>query len=250
MAAVGCSGGEGSDGTAEPVGSEQAECDLNDQECVQRVATELVENADCDLNNQECVDRVAIELGEKIGCELTDPDCVSRVAIELGKTRGMPDSFSVALLTTPEPTPSPEQVARMGQILYGNETIKAMLAGREDGRDYWIRVSYVYEHRGIRNYGEKPIAMVHIYFDPPLSFAGEVPVITKDPCRGHGDEGYLDPNDPCVDEPKEYGTEYQTFTGVQGVVAQVDLPRGEVVQIFAAPVTPEELTDIRSQYGQ
>jgi hypothetical protein len=232
------------------MGSERAQCDLNDQECVQRTATELVENADCDLSDPECVTRIATELGEKIGCELSDPECPPRVAIELGKTGKMPGSFSVPLLTTPEPTPSPEQDAAVREILFENDAINAMLAGRELGGNYWMQISYVYEYLGVRNYGEKPIAMVNLYFDPPLSYAGEVPAIVEDPCSGHGVEGYLDPDDPCIDQPKEYGTRYLTFTDQIGIVAQVDFRRGEVVDIFAVPVTPDEMEHVRGQYGE
>jgi hypothetical protein len=247
---AGCFGGEGSDGAVGPMGSERAECDLNDQECVERTVTELVDNADCDLSDPECVTRIATELGEKIGCELSDPECPPRVAIELGKTGKMPGSFSVPLLTTPEPTPSPEQDAAVREILFENEVIKAMVAGREEGRDYWIRISYVYEHRGIGNYGEKPIAMVDIYFDPPLSYAGELPAIMSDPCAGHGVEGWLDPDDPCVDEPKEYGSAYRSFADARCVTAQVNLPGGEVVTVFQSPVSQDDMEDIQTRYGQ
>jgi len=152
---------------------------------------------------------------------------------------------------TIEPTTSPSATdARVKEILFENEVIKAMVAGREEGRDYWIRISYVYEHRGIGNYGEKPIAMVDIYFDPPLSYAGELPAIMSDPCAGHGVEGWLDPDDPCVDEPKEYGSAYRSFTDARCVTAQVNLPGGEVVTVFQSPVSQDDMEDIQRRYGQ
>lgn len=249
-ATAACFGGEGSDDTAEPMGSEHAECDLNDEECVERIAADLVENAACDLSDPECVTRVATELGEKIGCELSDPECPPRVGIALAKTGKMPGGFSVPLLTTPEPTPSPERDVKVKEILSGTEAIKAMLAGREEGRDYWIRISYVYEYMEAANTGDKPIAMVHIYFDPPVSYTGDVPLMS-DPCSGRrGPDERLDPDDPCMSQPKEYGSSYRSFTDAQGIVAQVDLPRGEVVEVFQAPVAVEEMEDIKRRYGQ
>ncbi|MGB6837254.1 MAG: hypothetical protein WBF66_06080 [Dehalococcoidia bacterium] len=150
-----------------------------------------------------------------------------------------------------EPTTFPPATdARVKEILFEDGAIKAMLAGREEGRDYWIRISYVYEHRGIGNYGEKPIAMVDIYFDPPLSYAGELPAIMSDPCAGHGVEGWLDPDDPCVDEPKEYGSAYRSFTDARCVTAQVNLPGGEVVTVFQSPVSQDDMEDIQRRYGQ
>ena len=150
-----------------------------------------------------------------------------------------------------EPTTFPPATdARVKEILFEDGAIKAMVAGREEGRDYWIRISYVYEHRGIGNYGEKPIAMVDIYFDPPLSYAGELPAIMSDPCAGHGVEGWLDPDDPCVDEPKEYGSAYRSFTDARCVTAQVNLPGGEVVTVFQSPVSQDDMEDIQRRYGQ
>lgn len=151
------------------------------------------------------------------------------------------------------PTPAaPERVAELTRILCGDATVKAVVAGRELGRDYWIGISYVYEHADVPNSGEKPIAMVHFFFDPPVSYRGEVAAIVADPCRGHGVEGRLDPNDPCVDEPKEYGSEYREFVDAQQVTAEVDFRRGEVVEVFQGPpgIAWVTIDYFRMQYEQ
>jgi len=162
------------------------------------------------------------------------------------------DEASNSSVETIEPTTFPPATdARVKEILFEDGAIKAMLAGREEGRNYWIRISYVYEHMEAANTGEKPIAMVHIYFDPPASYAGEVPVIVSDPCSGHrGPDGRLDPDDPCMSQPKEYESRYRAFTDAQGIVAQVDLRRGGIVEVFQAPVAVEEMEDIQRRYGQ
>lgn len=176
---------------------------------------------------------------------------IASVAAAVAAAGCLADEASNGTVETIEPTTSPSATdARVKEILFEDGAIKAMLAGREEGRDYWIRISYVYEHRGIGNYGEKPIAMVDIYFDPPLSYAGELPAIMSDPCAGHGVEGWLDPDDPCVDEPKEYGSAYRSFTDARCVTAQVNLPGGEVVTVFQSPVSQDDMEDIQRRYGQ
>ena len=176
---------------------------------------------------------------------------IAAVAAAAATVGCLADEASNGTVETIEPTTSPSATdARVKEILFEDGAIKAMLAGREEGRDYWIRISYVYEHRGIGNYGEKPIAMVDIYFDPPLSYAGELPAIMSDPCAGHGVEGWLDPDDPCVDEPKEYGSAYRSFTDARCVTAQVNLPGGEVVTVFQSPVSQDDMEDIQRRYGQ
>lgn len=150
----------------------------------------------------------------------------------------------------PDPAELAEKDAKVKEIVSDNEAIKAMLAGREEGRDYWIRISYVYEYLEAANTGEKPIAMVDIYFEPPLSYAGEVPIMSQ-PCKGHyGADERLDPDDPCMDEPKEYGSEYRSLTDAQVVTAQIDLRRREVVEVFQSPVSKEAMEDIQRRYGQ
>ena len=145
---------------------------------------------------------------------------------------------------------APERVAELTSILCGDPTVKAILAGRKLGSDYWIGISYVYEHADVGNKGEEPFAMVDFFFDPPVSYAGEVAAIVADPCRGHGVEGRLDPNDPCVDEPKEYGSEYREFIDAQHVTAEIDFRRGEVVEVFQSPVAWETIDYFRMQYEQ
>jgi len=168
---------------------------------------------------------------------IVDPECLRALGTEFPAQH-------------PEPA-SPERIAELARALCGEDAVKALVAGRAAGRDLWIRVSYVYEYREANNSGEFPIAMVNFYFDPPVSYIGEVPVET-DPCTGHyGDDERLDPDDPCMDAPHEYGRRQDEFAGATGVVAQVDFRRGGVVELFAPPfdVNPEDMADIRGYYG-
>jgi lysophospholipase L1-like esterase len=168
---------------------------------------------------------------------VVDPECITTIGTEFPAQHPAPAS--------------PERISELTRILCGDEAVKAILSGRELGRDLWVRISYVYEHMEALNTGERPIAMVNLYFDPPLSYSGEVPVQT-DPCSGHyGNDERLDPDDPCMAAAKEYGRRHQEFINETGVVAEVDFRRGEVVELFAVPfaVAPEEMADIRGEYG-
>ena len=168
---------------------------------------------------------------------VADPECLTTIGTEFPAQHPAPAS--------------PERIAELTRILCGDDAVKAILAGRELGRDLWVRISYVYEHMEALNTGEKPIAMVNLYFDPPVSYTGEVPEIISDPCWGRrGADERLDSDDPCMDAPREYGRQHRVFAGETGVVAEVDFRRDEVVSLFSAiGVAPEEMADIRGQFG-
>jgi len=144
---------------------------------------------------------------------------------------------------------SPERDAKVTEILGETEAINAMLAGRELGRDYWMRVSYGYgEYLDARESGENATAMVDIYFDPPVSYSGVVPA-RSDPCAGR------DPadDDPCLTAHREYlgETGYATFSDVQWITAATDLRRGAVVEIsYWGPVSKWSLDAIKGRYAQ
>jgi hypothetical protein len=168
---------------------------------------------------------------------VVDPECLATIGSEFPAQH-------------PEPA-SPERIAELARILCGEDAVKALVAGRAAGRDLWIRVSYVYEYREANNSGELPIAMVNFYFDPPVSYSGEAP-FDADPCTGHyGGDERLDPNDPCMNAPHEYGREHKEIMDAMGVVAQVDFRLGEVVELFAQPfdVDPGDMADVRGRYG-
>ena len=245
-------------------------CDLDDDECVQPIALEVVENADCDLIVHDCshidcdqlvddcAQRVAEELGRRLGCELTDELCVEPVAVALMKTGRMPNSWRIGHTIVPTPTIPPERDALAKEIAFGSEAVRALIAGRQEGRDYWIVISHVYHHgRGTQDVGERPLAMLDFYFEVPVSYAGEVPTIIFDPCDSRLDDSgnLIDPNDPCIDEPDEYGTRHLEFANVQHVTVEVNFPLGEVVELFHHETVSQDAMDwsikwAKEQYGQ
>jgi len=161
--------------------------------------------------------------------------------------------------STPAPKPSPtatpdssEEDAEVMAIVLEDKAMEGMLTGRQEGRDYWVIISHTDEYRDAPDTGEKPIAMVDIFFDPPISYEGEFPVILSDPCSGHyGEDESLDPGDPCMDEPSEYGSKYLDLTGAEHIVAKVDLRRQELVDVFplSIPVSQRTIDDVKSRYA-
>lgn len=151
--------------------------------------------------------------------------------------------------TTAAPTESPEKDAQVREILFQNDAVKGILAGREEARDYWLRIDYGYGYyEDAKDTDEKPMAMVNMYFDPPVSWNGQVP-IRSSPCQTHYQDDWLDPNDPCRNELPQFGAGYREFSQAQGIAAEVDLRRGQVVQVFEVPVTPDEMKDAQKRYA-
>ena len=161
--------------------------------------------------------------------------------------------------STPAPKPSPtatpdssEEDAEVMAIVLEDKAMEGMLTGRQEGRDYWVIISHTDEYRDAPDTGEKPIAMVDIFFDPPISYEGEFPVILSDPCSGHyGEDERLDPADPCMDEPKEYGRVHGGPVDAQQITLTVDLRRGELVDVFqfGLPIAQTTIDDIKRSYG-
>jgi len=111
-----------------------------------------------------------------------------------------------------------------------------MVAGREFGRDYWMTMTHVTE--------PEEITVVDLVFAEPVSYGGEVPDASE-PCEGYrGPDEPLDPDDPCHDEPREYGTRYVTFSDVSDVRARLEMSRGEVLDISAFSLSPDSVENL------
>jgi hypothetical protein len=152
---------------------------------------------------------------------------------------------------TPYPTESPEKVAQIRDILFANEAVKGILAGRNEGRDYWMRIDMIFEHADVENTGEPPIAAVQMYFEPPVSWEGEVPT-WSDPCKGHyDDDGWLlDKNDPCLNEPRQYGTRQYQLNNANTVHTFVDLRVEQVVRLLGGGgAFPDEIRQAKKEYA-
>ena len=153
-----------------------------------------------------------------------------------------------SLLKPAEPTPvatpttNPaewaEKKVKVREILFANEAIKAMTAGRVEGQDYWMDLSDV--NRENSTHGDEG-AIVDMVFAKPVSYAGEVPE-ASDPCAGHyGEDERVPEGDPCLKQAREYSTVYRAFTDVSHISGRVDTRRGEVVDLFAMYETPHTL---------
>lgn len=138
----------------------------------------------------------------------------------------------------PSPAPS-DRDAKVRQIFFADDAIKAMVAGRELGRDYWI-VDVAHFTRPFHGSWESMVVMV---FAEPVSYSGELPTASN-PCEGHyGEDEQLDEDDPCLNEPRQYGTKPAVFSIEDEAYARVDITRGEVVEVLGVDVAPDILED-------
>jgi hypothetical protein len=141
-----------------------------------------------------------------------------------------------------------ERDAGVMKMLGQNKAVAAMTAGRELGRDLWIQMSYVYEDSRADNSGPYPIDMADIYFDPPVSYSGEVPVTSKR-CAG-----IIDPaeDDPCQTARREFSgkTEHRTFSDVQQITAVVYLDQGVVADVLYTGPSEWSLAEIKARYAK
>lgn len=152
--------------------------------------------------------------------------------------------------TSAVPTESPEKIAEIRDILFADEAVKGILAGRHEGRDYWIRTYTIFEHADVENTGEPPIAVSQMYFEPPVTWEGEVPD-RSDPCDGHyDDDGWLlDKQDSCQNEPYQVTMRHEQFIQRNSVHVFMDLRRGEVVEILGGGAEPDEIRDAMKGYA-
>jgi hypothetical protein len=160
--------------------------------------------------------------GLPVDCDTSDPECVKQ--IDAAAQAEFPD-------------------AKVKEILFENEPIKAIAAGRELGSDYWLSITNVWRPL----HGQR-VARVNVVFAEPVSYSGEI-LWASDPCQGHtGEDERLDPDDPCLDEPREYGTRYVIFPNVRDVYATVELGRRDVIEVFTMDTPPDVLEDTIRYY--
>ena len=161
-------------------------------------------------------------------CDPNEPECLERIR---------------SALRAQDPTPAPPEAdAKVRELLFEDGVIKAIVAGRDLGRDYWMQIQHWSSARGELG------ATVTIVFAEPVSYAGQVPT-ESNPCAGHyGPDERIDPDDPCLDEPREYGTTYKIFADTRIIHAKVEVGRGEVVHIFDMHGTPDMIERMIEQF--
>jgi len=134
-----------------------------------------------------------------------------------------------------DPAERAERDAGAKEILLESEVGKALLAGREEGRDYWV---IDISHFDALLHGERA-AGVTIAFAEPVSYQGEIPSVSD---RCNGTRGEYVPDDPCHDAPWNYGTRDATFSDVRDFHFTVETDRGELIEVFSAG-SPADIVD-------
>jgi hypothetical protein len=149
-----------------------------------------------------------------------------------------------------QPTASPDQDTAVKGVVEANDAIKTILTGHKEGSDYWVRIDYVDRWKTSKK-DSNPVAMVNIYFDPPVSFSVDVPA-ESDPCSGHyGDDGYLtNPDDSCTSQTSVVSVVHRDFLNAQVIVVEVDLRSHAVVEAFQEGYSTDELKDVQGRYGR
>ncbi len=118
-------------------------------------------------------------------------------------------------------------------ILGRDEFVRAIVGSSELWKDYWLNPSP----------GAYGTTAVDIVLARPVSFSGTVPSQSQ-PCKGHGNEGRIDPADPCLQVTPVDGTTYTEFHDQRWIQVFVDVRRGSVVQVFAPGVTDQSVDEL------
>lgn len=132
------------------------------------------------------------------------------------------DAVNTALSASRPTEPPPPPAVR--DVLFRNDVVHRLIGAGAERVDFWLIIDTIPPGSPHGDVG----AMAIIVFKEPVSYSGTVPD-RSGPCDGHGVEGHVDPDDPCLDQPREYGTREISFIDVRVVHTQVDTGRGGVV---------------------
>lgn len=173
---------------------------------------------------------------ENPGCNPDDEECWKKVEEAINA----PD---------PEhPLVSPEQEKKAREIILADPVVQHLLSGREEGRDYFLRFDHpaLGEDRSAAKQGFVLVGAT-LYVDPPVDYSGPLPQMTR-PCEGHGYEGYVEDDDPCLDVAVEYLTEDVSWKQTYAIVPTVHLGLGKVIDLYRIGMTPDMWPDeVRAQ---
>jgi hypothetical protein len=140
-----------------------------------------------------------------------------------------------ATYTAQRPTEIPPDPA-VKQVFLRNSVVRQLIGDGVEREDYWLIIDSLGADPGHGDEG----GMVVAAFRLPVSYSGPGPTRTS-PCRAGADER-VDRDDPCRDEPREYGTTQYDFHDVRVVHFQVDTGRGDVVWMFPDD-TPDDIVE-------
>ena len=180
---------------------------------------------------------------------------VGRVA-ELGGPGALP--YEIREFKKGSATPgSPQQDAKVREILFGNGAVNDMVAGRKRaGASGSAPIVYVYAPGEPLTSEDKTIAMVDVYFDPVLRWSGSLPTQLERCQREHeqalsnGQTDLPAPSDPCWKAPLKYESRPRSFENAPGIYVDIDLRSGQVLQIGGLAPKPGDLENVKEKYGR
>jgi hypothetical protein len=137
-------------------------------------------------------------------------------------------------------TLSADQKLMVEDIILENSALKGMILGPDSNREPLIRVqSYVSPDITAAKRGSV-LALANVFFDPPISFSGELPRQTN-PCEGYPRvDGAIPEDAPCWDLPVEFITEYVEWHDITTVTVVVDIQEKKVVVVWKNGPTIED----------
>lgn len=151
-------------------------------------------------------------------CDLLDPSCLAAVE-------------TVAAIGRPTPIPDDP---RARDVVFQDQTLQPLLTGQE-GVDYWIQID-TYDRL---IHGSEGAAMT-IVFAEPTSFEGSV-LRGTDPCSGQRNDGYLAPDNPCLDEEREFETIDVSFKDIRVLYGGINPELGFVLNLFTMDLSQHSL---------
>lgn len=181
-------------------------------------------------------------------CDREDPQCLieqfeeSRDEVEFCAVFGLdfPDCIDLinAAIAAGRPTPLPvlPVLPIYVEILFRDDAISAMVGDGVRDQDYWLRLTPATNP----GHGDRPgeAASVELVFEKPVSWTGIVNTASQ-PCRGHGNEGHLEPNDPCLSIERVFGTVFRSYTDVRVISGTVYVRQELVANVFGSSPSPE-----------
>lgn len=135
----------------------------------------------------------------------------------------------------PPPTPEALDPAVLS-VLERDDFVRSLVGDGELWKDYWLN-----ESRG--TYLGNNFDAIDILLARPVSFSGMLPARSQ-PCKGHSNEGSIDPADPCLQVTPADTTTYVEFHDQRWIQVFVDVPRGRIVEVFAPGLLDQSVDDM------
>ncbi len=131
------------------------------------------------------------------------------------------------------PVPLDPQVE---EIFRSDAAIQAIVGDGVRNQEYWVR----FKPFGEVGHGDGPgeVVGLELILAEPVSLTSQV-VEASDPCKGQGEEGYIDPAHSCLTQEREFTKTDRTFTNARFFLGQIYLRQGQVANLTPSSLDPD-----------